>query len=186
MLTVHRAERADVLAEVLAGQLATPLPDPMRAEVVAVPAHGVERWLQQSLAVRLGAAGHGDGIAANIDFTSPQALLRQTVLATADDPSAAEAWYTDALVWPVLRVLDENLGDQRLRVLSNHLSGDERRGRRLSAASTIAGLISGYGWQRPAMLAEWAAGHDTDGTGRALPEPLSWQPWTSASRGCSA
>lgn len=177
MLTVHRAERADVLAEVLAGQLATPLPDPMRAEVVAVPAHGVERWLQQSLAVRLGAAGHGDGIAANIDFTSPQALLRQTVLATADDPSAAEAWYTDALVWPVLRVLDENLGDQRLRVLSNHLSGDERRGRRLSAASTIAGLISGYGWQRPAMLAEWAAGHDTDGTGRALPEPLSWQPW---------
>ncbi|GAA3967182.1 exodeoxyribonuclease V subunit gamma [Gordonia caeni] len=177
MLTVHRAERADVLAEVLAGQLAIPLPDPMQAEVVAVPAHGVERWLQQRLAVRLGAAGHGDGIAANIDFTSPRALLRRAVLATADDPTAAEAWYTDALVWPVLRVLDEHLDDARLHVLKSHLAGDERRGRRLSAASTIAGLISGYGWQRPSMLAEWAAGGDTDGTGRELPGPLLWQSW---------
>lgn len=181
MLTVHRAERADVLAEVLAGQLATPLPDPMQPEVVAVPARGVERWLQQRLALRLGAAGRGDGIAANIDFVSPQALLRQIVLATADDPEAAEAWYTDALVWPVLRVLDAHLGDPRLTVLKNHLTGgddgDVRRGRRLAAAATIGGLISGYGWERPSMLAEWAAGKNTDGTGGALPGQLGWQPW---------
>ncbi|WP_157195476.1 exodeoxyribonuclease V subunit gamma, partial [Nocardia tenerifensis] len=48
-LHIHRAERADILADGLAGLLATPLPDPFAAEVVAVPAKGVERWLTQRL-----------------------------------------------------------------------------------------------------------------------------------------
>ena len=177
MLTVHRAERADVLADVLAGRLSTPLTDPMQAEVVTVPARGVERWLQQRLAMRLGSGGHGDGIAANIDFPSPDELLRQVVAATADDPDAAEAWYTHRLTWPVLQVLDENLADPRLFVLRNHLGQAPGEGRRLAAAATIARLFAGYGWQRPGMLAAWAAGGASDGTGGELPEPLRWQPW---------
>ena len=127
MLTVHRAERADVLADVLAGQLAVPPADPMARETVAVPARGVERWLQQRLALRLGGTGRSDGIAANIDFPSPERLLRQVVLATADDPDAAEPWYSDRLVWPVLHVLDDEIGDPRLAVLRNHLGGEAPR-----------------------------------------------------------
>lgn len=187
MLTVHRAERADVLARVLAEHLATPLADPMATEVVAVPARGVERWLQQQLARNLGAAGHDDGIAANIDYASGHALLQRAVLPTADDPEAAERWYTDDLVWPVLRVLDAQLADPRLRILARHLgaggesvddgSEEWRRGRRYGAAATIAGMFAGYGWQRPAMIADWAAEHDTDGAGGELPEALRWQPW---------
>ncbi|MFC0315556.1 exodeoxyribonuclease V subunit gamma [Gordonia phosphorivorans] len=177
MLTVHRAERADVLADVLAGQLRTPQDDPMRSEVIAVPARGVERWLQQRLALHLGSAGRGDGIAANIDFLSPEALLRQVVAVTVDDPEAAEAWYTERLIWPVLAVLDEHLTDPRLFVLATHLSGPVGQSRRLAAATTIARIFSGYGWQRPGMLADWAGGGESDGTGHPLPEPLRWQPW---------
>ena len=181
MLIVHRGERADVLADVLVGQLATPLPDPMVPEIVAVPERGVERWLRQRLATRLGTGGAGDGVAANIDFDSPNRLLRQVVIATSEDPDGAQAWYTDALRWPVLQVLDEHLGDPRLSVLSGHLGGgigdDARVGRRLSAAFTIARLFSAYGWQRPTMLADWAADRYTDGAGRELPEHLRWQPW---------
>ena len=76
MLTVHRAERSDTLADALADVLRVPLADPMATEVIAVPARGVERWLTQHLATTLGAqSGRADGIAANIDFcllyTSP-------------------------------------------------------------------------------------------------------------------
>ncbi|MFT4088222.1 MAG: exodeoxyribonuclease V subunit gamma, partial [Gordonia sp. (in: high G+C Gram-positive bacteria)] len=177
MLRVHRSERADVLADVLAGQLSTPLADPMVREVVAVPVRGVERWLSQRLALRLGADGADDGVAANIDFLSPEQVLQRVVTATADAPEAAQAWYSDALIWPVLSVLDENLGDSRLEVLAAHLAGAAGSGRRAAAASTVAGLFGGYGWQRPAMLAEWAAGRDTDGAGAQLPEALAWQPW---------
>ncbi|GAC56063.1 exodeoxyribonuclease V gamma chain [Gordonia hirsuta DSM 44140 = NBRC 16056] len=177
MLTVHRAERVDVLADVLADQFATPLPDPLQAELVVVPARGVERWLSQRLALRLGAAGASDGIAANIDFPSPDSLLRRVVLATAADPDAAQAWYTDRLVWPVLQMIDAHLHDERLSVLRRHLSGPDGAGRRLSAATTIAELFAAYGRQRPTMLADWAVGRDTDGAGRRLDPTLDWQPW---------
>jgi exodeoxyribonuclease V gamma subunit len=176
-LTVHRAERADVLADVLAEQLAVPLADPLARELVVVPARGVERWLSQRLAQTLGAAGHRDGIAANIDFPSPEDLLQSVVAATADEPDAARTWYSGALVWPVLAVLDAHLDDPRMSVLRNHLAGPTGRGRRLAAASTIAGLLRGYGWQRPGMLAAWATGADTDGAGGVLPAALNWQPW---------
>lgn len=54
MLTVHRAEETGRLVDVLAQTLSTPLPDPMQTEIVAVPERGVERWLRQQLALRLG------------------------------------------------------------------------------------------------------------------------------------
>ena len=53
-LHLHRAGRADVLADGVAGLLATPLDDPFATEVVVVPARGVERWLSQRLS-------HGSG-----------------------------------------------------------------------------------------------------------------------------
>ncbi|MBM7368930.1 exodeoxyribonuclease V subunit gamma [Gordonia hydrophobica] len=182
MLTVHRAESAQQLVDVLAQTLATPLADPMQTEIVAVPERGVERWLRQQLSLRLGTGSSGtDGIAANIAFDSPRSLLRQVIDGVATDPDAAESWFADRLRWPVLRVIDAHLADPHLAVLATHLglgeAGGAQRGRRLSTASTIAGLFSAYGWQRPTMIAEWAAGDDTDGTGTLLADHLRWQPW---------
>ncbi|MGO3326117.1 exodeoxyribonuclease V subunit gamma [Gordonia sp. (in: high G+C Gram-positive bacteria)] len=177
MLRVHRAEQADTLVAVLADALAIPLADPMATEIVAVPERGVERWLGQQLSLRL-------GIAANIAFDSPASLLRQVSAVAADDADAAQAWHAERLRWPVLRVLDEHIGDDRLAVLAAHLGmtggterADLRRGRRFSTAATIARLFGTYGWQRPAMIAEWALGRDTDGAGEVLAPHLQWQPW---------
>ena len=47
MLHVHRAERADRLADGLAEMLLAPLDDPFEPDVVAVPTKGIERWLAQ-------------------------------------------------------------------------------------------------------------------------------------------
>ena len=76
MLHVHRAERADRLADGLATTLTTPLDDPFMADVVAVPTRGIERWLAQRLSTRLGVTeGREDGICANVDFPFPHASL---------------------------------------------------------------------------------------------------------------
>lgn len=210
MLYLHRAERTDTLADALAEILAEPLEDPMRTEVVAVPARGVERWLGQRLATRLGrgagpaTSGPGaeptDGIAANIDFSSPAALTDAVIAsATADLTDAASAdagaaWRADALVWPVLAVLDDSLDDPAMRVLARHVGAvdiprtgtahadtDLRLGRRFATARHIADLFDGYGRQRPAMLAGWARGDDGDGAGGAVPADMAWQPrfWRS-------
>ncbi|MEE3850089.1 exodeoxyribonuclease V subunit gamma [Gordonia sp. LSe1-13] len=198
MFHLHRAERTDALAVALADLLVPPLPDPMTTEVVAVPAPGVERWLQQWLATRLGTSGARDGVAANLDFVSPASLTDRVLddaLAVIDgdgridghnrqrdgDVPAAQRWRPSAMTWPVLRVLDDMVDDPRLAVLARHVGSggaadDHRRGRRYATARQIAGLFDSYGRQRPTMLADWASGEDTDGAGSSVPADLAWQP----------
>ncbi|OBC02629.1 exodeoxyribonuclease V subunit gamma [Gordonia sp. 852002-50395_SCH5434458] len=216
MLSLHRAERSDTLADALADVLRTPLADPMATEIVAVPARGVERWLTQHLATTLGAdAGRTDGIAANIDFSSPAALSEAVVDAVRTTPRSHagpygrhDPWEPARMVWQVLAVLDENIDDPALDIIARHIGSgrsatagpgrsatagsgrsatagsgrsatagdsDLRIGRRFATARHLADLFDRYGRQRPAMLVEWANGHDTDGSGAALASDMKWQ-----------
>ena len=61
-LLIHRAERADHLVQALGTLLSDPLPDPFATEIVSVPTPGVERWLSQRLAARLGSHRSSDGV----------------------------------------------------------------------------------------------------------------------------
>ena len=189
MLILHRAERTDTLADALAEVLAHPLGDPMRPEIVSVPAAGVERWLAQHLARRLGAGAGDDGIAANIDFTGPSrladaivaAVLGDTRLNTSGSLTAPDdPWRAAELTWPVLRVLDDRVDDPALDVIARHIgAGDTsspRIGRRYATARHLAELFDRYGRSRPSLIADWAAGHDLDGAGRPLRDDLAWQP----------
>src|ERR1700739_4952188 len=92
MLHIHRAERADLLADALAEILARAPEDPFAAEIVSVPTRGVECWLTQRLSGRLGAAaGRQDRGCAGIDFPFPGqliggALAQASGIDPADDP----------------------------------------------------------------------------------------------------
>ncbi|MFI1917649.1 exodeoxyribonuclease V subunit gamma [Nocardia sp. NPDC020380] len=177
---IHRAERADTLAAALAELLADPLGDPFTPEVVAVPAKGIERWLNQRLASVLGAGANGDGVSANIDFADPAALVSAVLAeATGIDPER-DPWAPERSVWTLLPVLDSVLGESWSGVLARHLGNGDPRGhrvgRRYATAARIASLFDSYGAQRPAMITDWAAGNDTDGAGHELPEDLRWQP----------
>jgi len=200
MLIVHRSERTDVLADVLAEVLSTPLTvdgggraDPFAPEIVCVPARGVERWLQQHLACRLGTGTPGgrDGISANIDFPSPAELADRIVasvhsgapFAGAGAGRADNPWHGPRLVWPVLRVLDAGVEHAlpEFEATSRHVGSlpaliaggmteqdardeaDYRRGRRYATARQIADLFAQYAAARPSMLAAWAAGPGPDG-----------------------
>jgi exodeoxyribonuclease V gamma subunit len=178
-LHVHRAERTDVLAEALAGLLATPPADPFAQELVVVPAKGVERWLSQRLSHRLGqGARGGDGVCAGVRFVSPRSLVGLLLELDADDP-----WQPDHLVWPLLAVIDASLDEPWCAPVARHLGHglDEeeeeiRRGRRFTVAQRLARLFASYAAQRPGVLVDWSAGSDTDGHGDAIDEDLSWQP----------
>ncbi|GAB2729313.1 exodeoxyribonuclease V subunit gamma [Nocardia thraciensis] len=179
-LHIHRAERADTLAGALATLLSAPLPDPFTGEVVAVPAKGVERWLNQRLSAVLGATA-GDGVSANIDYPSPSSLVA-TVLAGVSEVSAQDdPWVPERVVWALLRVLDASVSEPWCVVPARHLGagtdgGTHRSGRRFATAARIAALFDGYATQRPTLIADWTAGADTDGCGSPLPEDLGWQP----------
>ncbi|MGY1941834.1 exodeoxyribonuclease V subunit gamma [Nocardia asiatica] len=181
-LHIHRAERADVLARALAEVLARPQEDPFAAEVVAVPAKGVERWLTQTLSGVLGADGSADGVCANVAFPSPAALVAEALAAASGVTPEQDPWAQERAVWTLLRVIDASLSEPWCAVLARHLGagatqgGAYRVGRRYATAAQIAALFDSYAAQRPALIAEWAAGSDTDGAGSAIPEDLLWQP----------
>ncbi|WP_107657798.1 exodeoxyribonuclease V subunit gamma [Nocardia suismassiliense] len=192
-LHIHRAERADVLADGLAELLATPLPDPFAAEVVAVPAKGVERWLTQRLSGVLGVSGAAafapsfdaastDGVAANIQFPSPSGLVATASAAASGVRPEDDPWAGERVVWTLLRVIDASLGEPWCAVLARHLGArdpagrDHRIGRRYATAAHLAALFDSYAAQRPRLITEWAAGSDTDGAGNPVPDDLLWQP----------
>ncbi|MFC6851405.1 exodeoxyribonuclease V subunit gamma [Aquipuribacter hungaricus] len=182
MLVVHRAESATVLADALAELLATPLDDPFATELVAVPARGVERWLAQRLAHRLGASGSQDGVCAGVEFPSPYRLLtRATATVAPEQTEALQAWTPERLVWPLLRAVDDAVTEDWARVLRRHLYLEgqpvpsQSTGRRLSLAASVARLFHSYARNRPQMLRRWAAGHPVLPDGGPLGTYELWQ-----------
>ena len=176
MLTLHRAERATVLADALADVLSRPLADPFAPEVVAVPAKGVERWLTQRLSTVLGAAD-GDGVAANLLFPSPARLVAEAVAATDGHAPEDDPWAPQRVLWTLLELVDRCAGEPWCTVLAGHLgvgADDHRAGRRYAAAEHLRDLFRSYDAHRPDMLVAWAAGHDVDGAGPLDPD-LAWQ-----------
>ncbi|MEP6815837.1 MAG: exodeoxyribonuclease V subunit gamma, partial [Marmoricola sp.] len=181
-LLLHRAPRADLLAESLAELLRVSLEDPFAPELVLVPARGVERWLSQRLSHRLGPdPGREDGVCAGVEFRSPASLIAEVTGTRDSDP-----WAPDALVWPLLGVVDAHAGEPWCRVLSEHLGhgrqGEEaelRMGRRYAVARRLARLFASYAGQRPTLLQAWEAGptgqEEGDGADGRLAPDLHWQ-----------
>lgn len=170
---LHRAERTDLLADGLGALLAHPLEDPFAEELVIVPAKGVERWLSQRLSHILGRDNGADGICAGIAFRNPGSLIAELTGTVDDDP-----WSPDAMVWPLLEVIDESLDQPWCTTLATHLGHFEheeekelRQGRRYAVARRLAGLFASYARQRPQLLVDWL-----DGNTQELDEDLHWQP----------
>ena len=162
MLHVHRAERADRLADGLAETLLEPLEDPFAPDVVAVPTRGIERWLTQRLSTRLGATGgRQDGVCANVEFPFPGRLILGALAAATGVDADRDPWLAERSVWPLLEVVDECLGEPWLATLALHLEGTrgepEDPIRRFGVVRHIADLFDRYGVHRPDMVRGWAS-----------------------------
>jgi len=178
-LHLHRSERADPLVRALAEVLREPLADPFTAEVVSVPARGVERWLVQQLSHHLGTASDGrDGVCANLEFPFPSVLVAAALAAASDLDPTADPW-GERSVWTLIEVIDNCVDEEWCAPLARHLSrggaAPAQSDRRFATAQHLAGLYSSYAQQRPAMLRDWVAGDDTDGAGAQLADDLRWQ-----------
>jgi exodeoxyribonuclease V gamma subunit len=180
-LYLHRAERADRLVTALGDLLSTPLPDPFATEIISVPTRGVERWLCQGLAQRLGAtSGRGDGVCVGVSFPSPRRLVARALAGSADEEDE-DPWQPQRAVWPLLRVIDGCRGEPWAAVLWHYLGGGSgeldalRQGRRWSTARHLADLFAMYASVRPVMIKSWSQGRDVDPSGSAMLADRAWQ-----------
>ncbi len=178
MLHVHRAERADALIGALGDLLSSPLDDPFAADVIAIPTRGMERWLTQQLATRVGAGeGRADGIVANVAFPSLRQLVDESVARALGTTEDEDPWQPGRMLWPLIEVVDENLDEPWLQVLADHLrdsaGGDEPR--RLAAVRHIATLFDRYALYRPEMVEAWRDGLAVDAGGEPMAQETVWQ-----------
>jgi exodeoxyribonuclease V gamma subunit len=176
-LHIHRADRADALVRGLGALLATPPDDPFTPDVVAVPSKGVERWITQTLAARLGTST-GDGVCANVLFPSPSRVVADALaVGTGVDPRD-DPWAEHRLAWVLLDVVERCAAEPWCATLGRHLGlldGQADQGRRVAVGQKLAALFTGYAAQRPTMLRDWAAGRDTAGPSVPLDDDLLWQ-----------
>ena len=171
VINIYAADRAEPLAERLAGILIDDPSDPMTSEWLAVPTEGMRRWLTLELARYLGATttGSGDGIAANIARAFP-GTLRNAVI-DAGNGGQPDPWHIDRMVWSLLSVFEE-LDDRSAEREFTELAQGASRFSRIRA---VADLFDRYHLHRPQMIESWAQGHPVDGNGAELPPHLSWQ-----------
>ena len=157
MLVIHRAERADILAEVLAGLLADVAEDPFATQVVAVPTRGIERWLAQRLSATLGARPQeADGVCANIAFPFPSSLVADTLAQASGITPTADPWQPARLVWPLIELAAGAAGEPWLQPLAQHIERHPEQ--RYSRLAQLAMLYHSYGVHRPELLESWARG----------------------------
>jgi exodeoxyribonuclease V gamma subunit len=169
VLHLHRAERADTLAAALGDLITEPPADPFTAEVVAVPARGMERWLAHRLAHRLGtASGRGDGVCALVAFPAPGEVVATAVEGATGMSDDDDPWHPARAVWPLLEVVDTCAGRPWCAPLAAHL---ERARSRFAVVAHVTGLFDAYATHRPELLDAWRAGDDAD-----VPADLRWQP----------
>ncbi len=183
VLRIHTADRLLPLTDDLANLLSTPPPDPMTREWIATPSKAMQRWLSLRLARQL-------GIAANIENAFPGSLLARVFeadqLATAGSAYSTDTnpWEVESLTWALLEVIDQHADDPMLSRLADPVSsvagssiaGSSIARSRYARVRRIADLFDRYNLHRPAMIRQWADGHDTNGHGQQLPSSHIWQP----------
>lgn len=166
---LYHSNALDVLAGLLAAELARPLPGQsiLVPEVVLIPQVAMRRWLQSTLA-----AEHG--IAANLEFLTPGEFVGRALAANlgpGDDELDAAG-----LHWQLYAALTdaELLAQPALAALRAHVaSGPGGRGDPLRAwalAAELAAVFEKYqAWRRDWLL-RWEDGADRDD-----PQAILWR-----------
>lgn len=173
----HVRSLADVV-EPIADSLAAPRTDPFSSDVLVTPSKGVQRWLSQQLALRLGTSGpgHHDGIFSRVDGLGFEGLRRRLLQVPDPDP-----WSVEAMSWRILGVLDRlREEDGWSAVLWHHIHGpaggggaEDRPGRRVHVAKRIAHIFARYARWRPDILRGWSGDPEV----RPVTEPAGTAGW---------
>jgi exodeoxyribonuclease V gamma subunit len=140
---------------------------------VVVPSVGVREWLTEQVALRLGATGARDGVAANISFRFPGVLDHFMPGRPEDDP-----WSVSAMTAALLPLCTSGKWRDLLAARTAAAGGP------LRFASRMADRFDRYHARRPAMIRLWEKGARSlapvadgpdDGLSAELSEHDQWQ-----------
>ena len=154
-LRLFTSNQLEVLAAGLAQFAQLPPSSPFAQEVVVVQSQGMARWLKLELA-------QSHGICANYDFPFPKAFAHRVFGALLPDLPDASPFEREVMVWKILEVLPELLGQAHFASLARYLSGLSDPRKQIQLAARIAYLFDQYLIFRPELVLAWDAGEEAD------------------------
>ena len=107
-MRLYTSNRLEVLADVLARTLETPLSSPLDPEIIVVQSNGMARWLSLQLARR-------HGICANFLFPFPNVFMSRISRGILSDPVHTAPFDPPCLTWRILKHLPALLGNRNTR-----------------------------------------------------------------------
>lgn len=145
---IYRSNRTEQLAEALAEVVRKPLASPLSPEVIVVSSQGIERWLSQQLAGRL-------GVFANARFPFPRAFVDELL---SKGPAGPDPFSRDALPWSIAALLPEVARRPGAEAVAAYLAGDTRGEKLFDLAGEIASAFDQYVVYRPELVLAWERG----------------------------
>jgi exodeoxyribonuclease V gamma subunit len=182
-LIVIHSNLSESLRDVLVAWMRDHPLAPLEREVVLVQSSGIAQWLKLALAAdrQADGPGGGAGIAAAFEFLLPARFLWRAYRAVLGAAAVPEVSPFDKprLMWRLMRVLPEVMGQPVYAPLRRFLQDDADCRKRYQLAERLADVFDQYQVYRADWLAAWAAGRDTlprdAGPDLPLPDGQRWQ-----------
>src|SRR6186713_2440644 len=166
-MQVHRSHRMERLVDVLAEVVRAPVGDALEPETILIQSKGMERWLSNQLALRL-------GVFANARFPFPRGFIDEVFDAVVPAPEPNPVSHNrEVLTFGILTLLPKLLADPAFAPLYGYLENDDQAVKRFQLAERIAHVFDQYLVYRPRLLLKWEKGQGAD-----------WQPklWRALSQ----
>ncbi len=144
----------EILVDVLAETLRTPLADPLMREVILVQSRGMQRWVSMELARR-------QGVCANVDFPFPNRFVDDVFRSFLKDLPEESPVEPENLTWKVMGVLPDCLEKEGFESLKAYLGDGLSDLKLFQLSSRIADLFDQYLTFRPDMVLQWERGRES-------------------------
>lgn len=150
-LHLFTSNRMEKLAARLAERLRRPLRSPLAPEFVVVRHKGMERWLQQQLAARL-------GVWANGAFVSPEDFVALAAAEVVGAEAGETGFDAGVWAWRVAQALPELVSREEFAPVRHYLADDPEQRKLVQLAGRVARLFEQYRVYRPELVRAWSAG----------------------------
>lgn len=156
MLYLYQSNRLEVLAKILAAQLASEPPPPLVAERLVAPHQGMARWLALRLAEE-------NGICADVDFALPAGFIWRVLGGLVEARPEDNRFDPNILIWSILRHLPDYATHPDFAEVGHYLEQGSPRNH-YQLAQRLARVLDRYLVYRPDWIQRWEAGRPaTDG-----------------------
>ncbi|WP_233590158.1 exodeoxyribonuclease V subunit gamma [Dyella dinghuensis] len=180
LMVIHGNRQEDLRDLLVAWLQRAPL-QPLENEVMLVQSNGIAQWLKMALARPVDAGGLG--ISAAVDVQLPGRFLWQAYRAALGDDAVPTTSPFDKsrLVWRLLRLLPQHLGEDSFTPLRNLLGDGADWRRRHRLAMQVADQFDQYQVFRADWLEDWEHRNDVlrdtlRNRAFELPAEQRWQP----------